>query len=206
MTTRLALILTFATLAITLAGCGLQPVYGDYANGGKNAPVAKAFDSIYIDSIPDRTGQKLRNLMMDRMYKNGRVEKANAQYRLSIQGVTERIYGLGIAKDATATRSQIKLSTGFTLTRIDDPATPLLQREISAVSSFNQLASDYTTLVTEEDARDQTINDLGQQIMVLLELYFGNPGAFEPLDTRSDAGKEPIRDLRPDDLIEGYHR
>lgn len=208
MTTRAALLLTLATLAFALAGCGLSPVYGDYANGGKDSAVSVALDNVYIDSIPDRSGQKLRNLLMDRMYKSGRVSKIDSDYRLHVDGVTESIYGLGIAKDATATRSQIRLSANFTLTRTEDSASPLIQRYVASVSSFNQLASDYTTLVTEEDARDQTINDLAQQIVTMLELYFSNPSAFpDPRTVKyDDMGDQPSRDLRPDDLMENYHR
>lgn len=205
MTTRLALLLTLATLAIALAGCGLQPVYGDYANGGQNSTIAAAFNDVYIDSIPDRSGQKLRNLLIDRMYKGGRVQRGASTYRLHVAGITESIYGLGIAKDATATRSQIRVTTSFILTRTEDPATPLLQRTITAVSSFNTLASDYTTLVTEEDARDQTIGDLSQQITTMLELYFANPDAFVAIDAKASTG-EPTRDLRPTDLYEDNRR
>lgn len=187
MTTRAALLLVLAIIGFTLAGCGLSPVYGKYANGGQSSPVAAALDGVYIDSIPNRTGQKLRNLLMDRMYQHGRVSHANAAYRLSVSGVGETIYGIGIAKDATATRSQIVLSTVITLTRAGDPErVPLVTRTLKAISSFNTLASQYTTLVTEEDARNQAIEDLSDQIVTQLELYFSNPSAFPPPEEPKD--------------------
>lgn len=209
MSTRTALALIAVIAAFALSGCGLSPVYGEYS-GSKNAAVVSSLDSVYIDSIPDRTGQKLRNILMDRFYQSGRKNLADAQYRLRIGGVGESIYGLGIAKDATATRSQIKLSTNFTLTRVGDPeGKPLIYRTLNAVSSFDTLASEYTTLVTEEDARDQTIHDLSEQIATLLELYFTNPAVFPPPEEKIDEAKAKkdrlTRDARTyisDDLLD----
>ncbi|HEY8962977.1 MAG TPA: LPS assembly lipoprotein LptE [Alphaproteobacteria bacterium] len=178
-----ALSLLFVLL---LAACGLTPVYGDYSDATKGSATSANLSSIYIDNIPDRTGQRLKNLLMDHMYKNGR-PGPSAKYRLQIASVTESIYGLGIAKDATATRSQIKLSTSMSLFDVGT-GERLMTRNVRAVSSFNTLASQYTTLVTEEDARTQTIEDLARQVETQLELYFANPSAF-PSQEEIDAKK-----------------
>jgi LPS-assembly lipoprotein len=198
MTTRTALSLVLLVIGIALSGCGFTPVYGTHANAGKNASVASAMDNTYIDSIPDRTGQKLRNFLMDRMYSSGRTPLADASYRLSVSPVTEYIYGLGIAKDATATRSQIKLMTDFVLSGRD--GSELMRRSLVAVSSFNTLASQYTTLVTEEDARDQAIHDLAEQILTMTELYFTSPDKFvapKPLDVVPEDDRMKIKEDRP---------
>lgn len=199
MSTRTAIALTFIVAAFALVGCGFSPVYGKYANGGASSPVSQALDSVYIATIPDRSGQKLRNLLLDRFYKTGNKNAANAQYRLVVSSVDEVIYGLGIAKDAAATRSQIKQTAYFTLTRSGDPeSTPLIERNITAISSFNTLASQYTTLVTEEDARDQTINDLANQITTMLEMYFANPSAYP---VKKAEGEQETPDEQPRHLI-----
>ena len=52
---------------------------------------------------------------------------------------------------------------------------PVLTRSLWSVTSFNQLGSQYTTLVTEEDARNQAIRQLSDQIVTRLELYFARP-------------------------------
>ena len=175
-------VLLFSSFALT--ACGLTPVYGDYSASAKNSPVSSALSSVYIDNIPDRTGQRLKNILMDHMYKNGR-PGINAQYRLQVDPVIESIYGLGIAKDATATRSQIRLAT--TMYLIDaQTGDRLMTRTVKSIASFNTLASQYTTLVTEEDARTQTIEDVAAQIETQLELYFSNPSAF-PTQAELDA-------------------
>lgn len=172
-------VLLVSLFTLALAACGLSPVYGTYANGSTSTPVATALDSIYIDVIPDRPGQKLRNILIDRMVATGRNTAGEAAYKLQVAGLSESIYGLGIAKDATATRSQIRLATSFTLFDMRGlKPVPVFTRSVSAVSSFNTLASQYTTLVTEDDARDQTIRLLSDQIVTQLEMYFSNPAAF----------------------------
>jgi len=173
----------FLTLILTLTGlgmaaCGFTPVYGNFAGSSQTKA---ALSQVSVDNIPDRTGQKLRNLLIDRMYMRGR-PAGDVPYRLKVGTVAETIYGLGIAKDATATRSQIRLNTTINLTNADGTM-QYFRRYLTAVSSFNTLASQYTTLVTEEDARDQVIRDLAEQIITQLELYFGDPAAFpEALD------------------------
>lgn len=175
---------------LALSACGFSPVYGTYS-GTHNAAVASSLDSIYIDTIPDRSGQKLRNILMDQFYQTGRKDIANAGYRLHISGLGESIYGLGIAKDATATRSQIKLTTVFTLSRLNDPeGKALISRTVEAISSFDTLASEYTTLVTEDDARDQVIHDMADQISTLLELYFTNPSKFPTPEQLAEQDKK----------------
>jgi LPS-assembly lipoprotein len=176
--TRALMIASLFALAFTLSACGLSPVYGKYTNSNQAAPVAANLDAVYIENIPNRIGQKLRNTLIDRMVATGRNTKADAAYKLEVGTVSESVYGIGIAKDATATRSQIRLNSVFTLTKSGD-GTKLLERKITAVSSFNTLASQYTTLVTEDDARDQAIRQLADQITTQLELYFSNPDAFK---------------------------
>ncbi len=175
MTRALILVLTSA-LTLTLVACGLSPVYGTFSQNAQSTDVSAALNDIYIDNIPDRTGQKLRNHLIDSLVQSGHNSKADAAYKLSVSGVSESIYGIGIAKDATATRSQIRMSTTFTLKQNEKT---ILTRTVTAVSSFNTLASQYTTLVTEEAARSQTITQLSDQIITQLELYFSNPAAFK---------------------------
>lgn len=180
-----ALALTLLTFsAFALSACGLSPVYGKYSDSAKGSAVSNELSSVYIDNIPDRTGQRIKNILMDSMYKQGR-PGAGAKYRLQVSSVSENIYGLGIAKDATATRSQILLSTTMSLYNAGT-GERLMQRNLKAVSSFNTLASQYTTLVTEEDARTQAIEEIARRIETQLELYFANPASF-PTQAQIDA-------------------
>lgn len=178
--TRALLLTIFSVFAFALAACGLTPVYGTYSG---NADVSAALDDVYIDVIPDRTGQKLRNILIDRLVASGKNTRTDAKYQLRIGNVTEAIYGIGIAKDATATRSQIRLNAPLNL--VDrETGEVKLTRPLSAIASFNTLSSQYTTLVTEEDARNQAIGLLADQIVTQLELYFSNPAAFDKTEAK----------------------
>lgn len=163
---RLFLAVLAVFLSLGLAGCGLRPVYG----GGSDSTVASALNTVEISNIPDRSGQKLRNELIDRFYSDGR--PADARYTLAVSGPKEVVFGIGIAKDATTTRGQMRVSTQFSLTDNFNPGVVLLHRTMTATVSYNTLGSQYTTLVTEEDARGQALRDLSDQIVTQLELYF----------------------------------
>jgi len=201
-----ALALTVLLLSsFAMSACGLTPVYGDYSDTAKGSPVSSALSSVYIDNIPDRTGQRLKNALMDHMYKHGR-PGVSAKYRLQVNPVIESIYGLGIAKDATATRSQIRLGTTMYLYDAQT-GERLFARAVKSISSFNTLSSQYTTLVTEDDARIQAIEDLANQIETQLELYFSNPSAFPTEEEineklRADQERGPIADRQSIDWSE----
>jgi len=168
MSMRVALALFALVLALFPAACGFEPVYGS----GTSSPAAVALNVIDIKNIPDRSGQKLRNELMDRFYRDGR--PADPRYALVVEPVYEAIYELGIAKDATSSRAQMRQSTKIALYDNDalPGSKPLFTRQFTATASYNTLGSQYTTLVTEEDARDQALRALADQITTALELYF----------------------------------
>ena len=79
--------------------------------------------------------------------------------------------GLGISKDASVTRSQIRMSTNMVL--MDNQTNePLLSRKVKAVTSYNVLDSHFTTLVSESEAQKNGIQELAEQIILNLDLYF----------------------------------
>ncbi len=154
-----------------LSACGLQPVYGTYSSEN-TASVTAAMAATEITSIPEKSGQDLRNALMDRLYTKGR--PADPRYRLRIASVDKTNVGLGISKDASASRAQLRLSATMVLT---DAATeaPILTRTLNAVSSYNVLDSHFTTLVSQSEAEINAINEIAEQAVIQLELYFASP-------------------------------
>jgi len=73
---------------------------------------AEALNFVAIDNIPDRPGQELRNLLIDRFYVDGRPAQTN--YHLKI-ALTMTEIQLGIQTDATSTRSQLNMTAKYTL-------------------------------------------------------------------------------------------
>ena len=164
---RTILVLCTALIGLsTLTACGFTPIYGKSAN---SESVRSTLAQIDIALIPDRDGQMLRNLLMDRFYTHG--YPSNPRYRLQASRIDERRNDLDRTKTADATRRQIRLRVSFDL--IDtDTGENVMHRNVTAVSSYNILESQFTTRVSERDAHDNAVQDLAEQIERHLALHF----------------------------------
>lgn len=146
-----------------LAACGFTPMYG---SSGQNAP--KVLSNIDIALIPNESGVYLRNLLIDRFYQNGYPQ--NPDYALNINNITETKTDLDITIESDATRKQIKLTADL---QLKDTRTGqvVLSRNLRALTSYNVLDSQFTTRVSEQDARQAALSDLARQIENQVVLY-----------------------------------
>ena len=149
----------FALLFLT--ACGFTPVYG-------TKTVSNDLSNIDIAIIPDEEGQIVRNHLIDAMYSDG--HPSNPQLRLVVSPVQESIVEIGIDRDDEASRAQLRQEATMHLVNPDDKV--VLQRTVRATSGYNILAGQFTTFVTEEDARKQALKALSNNIITQLELYF----------------------------------
>lgn len=152
---------------ISLSACGFQPLYG--VNKYEPVGVEAWLGVTEIGNIPDREGQALRNLLIDRFYREGR--PADPIYNLTIRPINEQLIDLGITKSANATRGQLRLSTSMYLRDIQS-GTLLVTRKLSATTSYNILGSEFATRVTEENARQNALLEIARQAEHQLNLYF----------------------------------
>lgn len=160
--------LVFAALALlSLAACGFEPMYGT-KNAGAQA-VATALPNIEVASIPDRDGQYLRNLLMDRLYKDGR--PADAPYTLQLSKIEKNVTSLGIQKDATPTRAQIQVTSQLQLI---EKATgkAVLTRSLKTVGAYNMLEDQLATLVSEQNITESILQEMRDEAVTELSLYF----------------------------------
>jgi LPS-assembly lipoprotein len=165
---RLLAALALLAAAVPLAACGFSPLYGE--NAAENAPSVRAAENdIFIDNIPDEPGQYLRNALIDRFYSAGRPQ--DAAYTLVVSPIEERREDLDLTKSSDATRSQLRLRARIQL-RDNRAGKVLLARELRAITSYNILDSQFTTRVSEENARRAALNDLARQIETQIALYF----------------------------------
>lgn len=160
----------FIMTCIFLTACGFEPMYGNTTAGSYgNVSNENKLANIYIASIPDVEGQFLRNELIDRFYRRGR--PANPIYTLQVDKLKETEINLDVTIESENTRAQLKIST--TMTLIDQQSGEvLLTRHLRAFNSFNVLGSQFTTIVSEQDAREATLNDLARQIETQLLLHF----------------------------------
>lgn len=132
---------------LLLAGCGYRPLYGE--RGPDGSSVANELQLIRIDAIPDRIGQQMYDMLRERLNPYGK--PAQPKYVLTVR-LTEKRESLFLEKDETATRANLTLKANFVLARIDD-AQVVVEGSSRAVSSYDILASQFASVVSEEDAR-----------------------------------------------------
>jgi len=157
------------TLSILMLwGCGFTPLYSIDRTTQTTPSVIAQFNKIDIALIPNREGQFLRNALIDALYIDG--YPAQPAYTLSIAPIQESISDFDITIDSEATRKQLRLKTSMKL--IDNTTNKvLLNRSLTAITSHNVLTSEFSTLVTEQSAREATLNDLARQIKQQLALF-----------------------------------
>ena len=152
-----------AGFVLTLAACGFSPMYA------KDKGVRADLSNIQIANIPDRAGQYLRNELMDLFYRSGKPD--TPAYDLNIVNFSETLIDLDITSSSTATRRQIRLGAEMILTDRKSGA-EILRRNISVINSFNVLESQFSTRISENDARQTALNDMARRIESQLALYF----------------------------------
>lgn len=159
-----------AVLCLPLAACGFRPLYG---TDGVESRVAQQMADIEIANIPDRDGQYLRNILIDRLHLQGR--PADARYLVSFTPVRKDVIDFAVQKDATYTRARVELYTTMTLTDRRTGET-VLTRDLRAAGSYNQLDNQFATFVSKESMTDHLLAELGDSAVTALGLYLhGNP-------------------------------
>lgn len=150
--------------AIGLSGCGFQPLYGNRSGG---SGVADDIATIRVAQIADRTGQILRNALIDRMTPSG--EPADPRYSLEVR-LSIAKQELGIRKDETATRISIRFRSTF---RLRDSASGafVFSSRAAAVTSYNIVDSEYATIASERAARRRGLILVADSIVVRLAAY-----------------------------------
>ena len=158
----------FLSAFLLLSACGFSPIYGE--NAPRNDISAKStLDQIEIAIIPNREGQYLRNLLIDRFYSNG--YPATPRYRLNISPIRERVIDFDITIDDEATRRQLQIDTGMKLIDTAQNNKTILSRPLSAITSHNVLESEYSTIVTEQSAREAALKDIARQVELQIILF-----------------------------------
>lgn len=154
-------------LILALTACGFSPMYGSSKNV-TGLDTKEGLDRVQIESIRDQNGVYLRNLLIDSFYQNG--YPSDPLYVLRIRDLQEEVSDLDITSDSEATRRQIRLSTTLELVE-QSSGKAVLKRELYALTSYNVLGSQFSTRVSESDAREAALNDLARQIETQIALY-----------------------------------
>lgn len=151
---RRAALLAGAALPLLAAGCGFQPIHAERSRAG---PAALA--QVEIELIEDRTGQMLRNALLDRFRPRG---GGGSRYSLNVE-LAETREDLGIRRDAVATRANLILVARYRVAP-HGGGDPLISGSSRSISSYNILTSDFATLSARNDARERAVRQIADQI------------------------------------------
>lgn len=160
--------LTISLLALPLlTACGFHPVYG--VNKYTAIGAEERLEQIHIENIPNREGQYLRNALIDRFYRNAR--PVAPKYNLNISTLSESSRDLDITIDSDTTRGQLTLKTTMMLTD-QKTGEALIKRNLRSIASYNIIQSEFANRVSEQNTRENALDDLARQIEEQIALYF----------------------------------
>ena len=152
---------------LCLTACGFHPVYG--VNKYTPVGVEEHLAQVQIAGIRDREGQYLRNALIDRFYRGGR--PANPRYSLKIDTIQEGSRDLDVTIDSDSTRGQLTLTTSLELTDLQTNEIVLV-RALRSIASYNIISSEFANRVSEQNTRENALDDLARQTEEQLALYF----------------------------------
>lgn len=160
-------------LASALGGCGFQPIYMPTASG-KAGVAQRDLSSVYVNIIPDRPGQLLRQALQERF---GNDFGTKSDYDLS---VTFSIAGEGIAVEANniATRMRLIGNASWTLQAHDPKRTALTGGAARSIDGVNIFQSQYFAADLEIEAEQRRIAEtIATQIATQLAVWFRQQAA-----------------------------
>lgn len=143
-------------MGLFVTSCGFERLYSY-----ENNTVLKQFADIKVKIIADRSGQQLRNLLMIKLTPYG--QPSSPKYTLDIQLNYTKLE-LGVMKDATASRAQIKAIATFTLRDLEKDKV-VSNGTAEGIAEYNIMANaDFATLSAENNAREVVLEDIADSI------------------------------------------
>lgn len=150
---------------LSLSAC-YRPLYGDKDFGFNNSAQQDNLNQVEIAGIPDQTGQRLRNLLIDRFYLKGRPANPTYELRTNLTLIEEK---LGIQKDATATRARLELTATYSL--YSKATGKRVYNGFSrSLVGYNILDQQYATQASRENAADRGVRELADLITTRIAL------------------------------------
>ena len=162
---RLAACAALLMVALLAGACEFRPLYGRDSTTGVST--FSELERVQIIPLSDRTGQQLHNLLRNRI--NPRGQPSRPRYLLEVT-LRESTRELALRDDETATRADLRLVAEFAMR---EPGTDniVFTGSIRSVNSYNILASQYATDVSEQDARDRGLRELAEEIRAQVAIF-----------------------------------
>lgn len=165
-------LLALASAAL-LAGCGFHPLYdGAGARAAsRGGSVREHLDGIYVELIPNRLGQLLRQALQERLDSD---EAGGKTYSLAVAYTIEE-EPISVLNTNDTTRTRAVGRGTWTLTSIATPGAPLASGSVRALDGFNSLDEQVFFSVLENEAVQRRLADnVADLITQKVATYFRN--------------------------------
>ena len=159
------------SLLMVLSGCGFQPLYQkQQASDAVIDDLAQVqiLNLIDHENHDDRLGQKVKNLLLDRLNPGGR--PSNPFYILAVTVGTSTTE-LVVKLSDEATRAKLSMSASYLLREKKTNAV-LFRGRTRSVNSYNIVKSNFATLSAENNAKDRAAREIADDIKLRLGVFF----------------------------------
>jgi LPS-assembly lipoprotein len=172
---RLVCLGSVSAIGAALSGCGFQPVYMRTASG-KVGVAQRDLSSVFVEIIPERPGQLLRQALQER-FGNDSGTPANYNLHVTFSVAGE---GIGIETNDIATWIRLTGNATWTLVGHDDKRTALTSGTARAIDGLNIFDSQYFAADLETEAEQKRIaENIATQIATQLAVWFRRQAAKE---------------------------
>jgi LPS-assembly lipoprotein len=152
------------SLVLLTTGCGFHPLYG----GGAAQSMRMA--SIYVDIIPNRSGQLLRQALQARL--EGANDGVSKQFTLGVS-FAESIQGLGVQSDNSTTRNRDIGTAVWSLHPAGNASVQIAGGTVRSLDGYNIIDEQFFYAdLSEEAAERRLAGALADQIVTGLAVYF----------------------------------
>jgi LPS-assembly lipoprotein len=152
-----------------LSGCGFQPVYMPTASGQPGV-AQRDLAAVFVDIIPDRPGQELRQALQERFERaggaSGQLYELTVQYWISGEGIA-------VQPDNSVTRIRAIGNANWVLVAKDPARTRLTNGSARSFDAYNILDEQYFAADLENQALQKRVAEaIADQITLQLATYF----------------------------------
>lgn len=153
-----------AATCVALSGCGFEPLYGRFGNSS----IADELATIKVELIANRSGQILRNHLLDGLTPRGSPDRA--AYTLRVDLIEPLPQDLGITRNESVVRYSYSSIARFYL--FDAAGRQMFAGDAAGLSSYEVTGSEFSTVSGQLSARDRVLEEISNEIKSQLAVWF----------------------------------
>lgn len=161
-------LLVVSVTVAALSGCGFHPLYAPPSDDSDS--MARDLSTVRVAPIADRYGQVLREDLIRRLAPEGTADKTTYVLNVELKETTNNV---ALERTGLGSRAQVRMEATYKL--VDErTGNVTLQGRSRAVESFNLGDSEFSVVVSAQDARNRTVDRIASDIRARLGAYFAD--------------------------------